>query len=189
MPCSACGAIIDPLRAGHVAIFNSRFHYFCSYRGCRARYLGEEVRRPSAAVHPRSSDPEPDDPVVEVVKSPVRGAQGTGPPHASDPRRLEVTERADFIEPLDEAPPPQGLPTEDEDARRDVGGLLVAITITAGVLAVALDFATPTRLVVAARAVLVLVGTGALCGRAFTTRPDHAEVHPAVVIAPPVLAS
>lgn len=188
VPCSACGAIIDPLRAGHVAIFNARFHYFCNHHGCRARFLGQEPSRPAGRAASEAAKPEHLDPVVQAVTGPVQGAEATRPPDAADPQQLPVSDRAELIEPLDEAPPPLGLPADEEPIRRDVGGLLVAITIAAGVLAVALDFAAPTRLLVAARAVLVLVGTGALCGRAFTTRPDAAEVHRLVVVVPPLLS-
>ncbi|MCC6558697.1 MAG: HAD-IC family P-type ATPase [Polyangiaceae bacterium] len=40
LPCSGCGKLIDPLRAGQVAIFDLRFHYFCNAR-CRFAFLGE----------------------------------------------------------------------------------------------------------------------------------------------------
>ena len=41
VPCSACGKLIDPLRAGHVAIFDQKVHYFCNRGVCRAAFLGE----------------------------------------------------------------------------------------------------------------------------------------------------
>ncbi len=40
--CSGCGKLIDPLRAGHVAIFDLRFHFFCSRSVCRAVFLGDQ---------------------------------------------------------------------------------------------------------------------------------------------------
>ena len=50
VPCSGCGKLIDPLRAGQVAIFDLRFHFFCD-RACRAAFLGEAPRplAPAAA--------------------------------------------------------------------------------------------------------------------------------------------
>src|SRR5262249_35807156 len=42
VPCSACGRLIDPLRAGHVAIFDLRFHFFCDRATCRCSFLGIE---------------------------------------------------------------------------------------------------------------------------------------------------
>ncbi|WP_437485119.1 HAD-IC family P-type ATPase [Sorangium sp. So ce1014] len=56
LPCSGCSKLIDPLRAGHVAIFDQRFHYFCDAR-CRHTFLGEaspapgDVRPPGLAAH------------------------------------------------------------------------------------------------------------------------------------------
>ncbi|HLM76162.1 MAG TPA: hypothetical protein VK459_25825, partial [Polyangiaceae bacterium] len=55
VPCSGCGKLIDPLRAGHMAIFDQRFHYFCNRTTCRAAFLGEppeltpETRRAAEA--------------------------------------------------------------------------------------------------------------------------------------------
>ncbi|AUX19555.1 cation-translocating P-type ATPase [Sorangium cellulosum] len=45
LPCSGCSKLIDPLRAGHVAIFDLRFHYFCNTR-CRHSFLGEASPQP-----------------------------------------------------------------------------------------------------------------------------------------------
>ena len=50
VPCSACGKLIDPLRAGQVAIFDLRFHYFCNSR-CRLTFVGEPQLPP---LHPRA---------------------------------------------------------------------------------------------------------------------------------------
>jgi cation transport ATPase len=38
LPCSTCRARVDPLRAARVAIFDDRFHYFCSPE-CRVRFV------------------------------------------------------------------------------------------------------------------------------------------------------
>lgn len=43
LPCSACGATVDPLRAPRVSVFNGRFHYFCS-PACHEEF----AQRPSA---------------------------------------------------------------------------------------------------------------------------------------------
>lgn len=50
LPCSGCGKLIDPLRAGQVAIFDLRFHYFCNSR-CRLTFVGEPQLPP---LHPRA---------------------------------------------------------------------------------------------------------------------------------------
>jgi Cu+-exporting ATPase len=36
--CPGCGGAVDPLRAGHVAILEGHFHYFC-HAGCKQQYL------------------------------------------------------------------------------------------------------------------------------------------------------
>ena len=52
LPCSGCGKLIDPLRAGHVAIFDLKFHFFCDPVLCRGAFLGltDEERDEEAAV-------------------------------------------------------------------------------------------------------------------------------------------
>ncbi len=39
LPCSGCGKLLDPLRAGHVAIFDNQLHYFCDSGACREAFL------------------------------------------------------------------------------------------------------------------------------------------------------
>lgn len=48
VPCSTCGAAVDPLRAARVAIFFDRFRYFCG-ADCRERF----VPAPAARTEPR----------------------------------------------------------------------------------------------------------------------------------------
>src|SRR5690242_15913182 len=74
LPCSGCGKLIDPLRAGHVAIFDLRFHYFCDVR-CRHSFLGEapaslSEARPSVGAAPSRADPvrAADEGAVRVVE-------------------------------------------------------------------------------------------------------------------------
>jgi Cu+-exporting ATPase len=204
VPCSACGAIIDPLRAGHVAIFNSRFHYFCGLGQCRAAFLGRLQHQPPVPLGPAQlALPENAASLaqrellrsdggalaVDAVTRPIRGAEATPPPDSSVPTRIRVDEEADFFEPLPEAAAADlALPPEPAE-RQDAGGVLVALAAVAGLVAVALDFAEPRRLVLAARAVLVMVGASAIVGRALTTRADAADVHRLAVILPPVLAA
>jgi Cu+-exporting ATPase len=70
VPCSGCGKLIDPLRAGHVAIFDLRFHYFCNATTCRWTYLGQ----------PGGAAPEP---LLEGLFDP-RAAAAAG----AEPRRF-----------------------------------------------------------------------------------------------------
>ena len=57
LPCSGCGKLIDPLRAGQVAIFDLRFHYFCNAR-CRLAFVGEPAP-PQLASHASHASHEP----------------------------------------------------------------------------------------------------------------------------------
>lgn len=41
--CPACGRPVDPLRAGHVAVLNGRFEYFCGLT-CKAEYMRDVGR-------------------------------------------------------------------------------------------------------------------------------------------------
>jgi Cu+-exporting ATPase len=53
LPCSTCRGRVDPLRAARVAIFDDRFHYFCSPE-CRVRFV------PGSALPPPPVAPLPD---------------------------------------------------------------------------------------------------------------------------------
>jgi len=67
VPCSGCSKLIDPLRAGHVAIFDLRFHFFCG-RACRAAFLGEAPLPLGPAVPPREPAAwlDPDEQLVAI---------------------------------------------------------------------------------------------------------------------------
>jgi Cu+-exporting ATPase len=177
--CAGCGKLIDPLRAGHVAIFDLRFHFFCNRHACRASFLGEEVRpraapsRPtreeitdrhaarSAAILPAFAPEHLDDALPE-------------PPSPDDPRSM--------VEPIAQTiltEEPSGI---DAPEPRDVGALLLLIAVVAGALAVALALAGEAQLVIAARIILAGVGAGMLLGRAATTTHDTCDAHPAPVL-------
>src|SRR5262245_2727940 len=58
-PCPACAKDVDPLRAGHVAIFDERFYYFCD-RACRNRvaplgHFATQVGAAPVAMHEPSN--------------------------------------------------------------------------------------------------------------------------------------
>ncbi|HZO13339.1 MAG TPA: hypothetical protein VFB62_08765, partial [Polyangiaceae bacterium] len=181
--CTACGKTLDPLRAGHVAIFNSQFHFFCDRAVCRARFVGKtEIVKlePTPAPTPVRRD-------LDAVLPPVRAAVSSS--HETEvPERLAIDDPADLTEPIESLilEPPIA---EVEGERRDVGALLVALTLIAGVLTMALELAGPTRLVQAARVVLLAVGTAALFGRAFTSTSDPSKPHRLVTSLAPLAAT
>ena len=55
LPCSTCSGRVDPLRAARVAIFDDRFHYFCSPE-CRVRFVPTEARPPRHAATPSGAE-------------------------------------------------------------------------------------------------------------------------------------
>lgn len=59
VPCSGCARLLDPLRAGHVAIFDQRLHYFCNRTVCREAYLAQLTPGVSGEVARTPSPPRP----------------------------------------------------------------------------------------------------------------------------------
>ena len=100
MECSECGAPLDPLRAGHVAILNARYHFFCNYDGCRARFLGGPARQ--SAADPPPPTPTPPGADLRAVLAPVRPA-AEPPPEPAVPERVVVDDARDLIEPVNKA--------------------------------------------------------------------------------------
>ena len=90
VPCSGCGKLIDPLRAGHVAIFDLRFHFFCNRARCRAAFLGE-VEAPFTP-----PPPPPEGPPREELDAPILHAFAPAP----DPELPEPPPRDDDPPPL-----------------------------------------------------------------------------------------
>ena len=144
--CAGCGAAVDELRAGHVAVFDGRFSYFCEV-ACRVR--PREVRRvrtPRAAASPITGEASP---VAPIAASPA--ASERVPPSGEAPIEAPIE------------------PWSDADA------LLLATAGIAGGLTVALVLVGSTPVVTGARAAVALVGSLALAARAVTT-PSEAGV-------------
>jgi Cu+-exporting ATPase len=98
LPCSGCGKLIDPLRAGQVAIFDLRFHYFCNAR-CRLAFVGEaapqlpQAEADEGAAHRRLAAIEP-------------GAPEAPAPHGVDEPAPRI---AELDAPILDAYPPVAL--------------------------------------------------------------------------------
>ncbi len=181
VPCSGCGAVLDPLRAGHVAIFNARFHFFCSRARCRARFAGEPERDD---VEERAAPP-PDR--FDAVLPPVQPAPATTLEDYVPPA-VRVDDHGDLIEPVVEPVMNEG-PPEMPLERRELGFVLVALSLIAGGLAMALELGESTRLLRLSRTLLIGVGTAALMGRALTMRPEPALGRRPIVFIAPLLAT
>jgi len=195
--CAQCGAVIDALRAGHVALFDARVHFFCSYDSCRQAFatrfgVRRAPRKPDRAL---PSQPPPtaladrlggaaDNPLGGAAAGPVRGAPSIPPPELTVPSPVRSDDQPAWLEPLPapiEAPARAALPS---GARRDLGLLLIALGLIAGALAMALELGEPTGLLLIARAVLVGVGLCALLGHALTAPRDPAEPHRLAAVIP-----
>lgn len=179
LPCSGCGRLLDPLRAGHVAIFDLRFHYFCDRATCRSAFLRDAPGAPDETPRPRAKRPAYDAPIV--------AAHAPAEPHAHLPELPTLTDDRSLVEPIAQTILTEEPPRFDAGEPRDIGALLLVIAIAAGTLAVALALAGDARLVVGARIVLALVGVAMLIGRATTTPRDVGDPHPSALLAPPIV--
>ncbi len=194
LPCSGCGKFIDPLRAGHVAIFDQRFHFFCDRLQCRAAFLAQHGAEPESKES------------AAAFRAQVLAAAANGGRVSPAPRRRPDDDApiARAFEPIGEPARPETPILDDDPALvepiaqtilnddgvryepgdpRDVGALLLVMAVVAGALAVCLALAGDARLVIVARIVLALVGAGMLLGRAATTPRDAVDPHPLALLA------
>jgi P-type E1-E2 ATPase len=178
VPCSGCGKLIDPLRAGHVAIFDLRFHFFCD-RGCRATFLGEaRTPTPVSPAVPDARAREEQEKRRAEVDAPILPAFAPNP----DPELPEPPPRDDdpaLLEPFSRTILHEEPAAAEAPEIRSEGALLLVMAVFAGALAVALALAGDARLVIAARLVLAASGAAMLLGRAGTTPRDAVDPHPA----------
>lgn len=183
VPCSACGKLIDPLRAGHVAIFDQKLHYFCNRDFCRAAFLGEPVAEappPEPPLEPALSLDEAAGPILDAFepRSPDEGLPEP-PPALDGEGPIEPLSRMILHDTPGRIDAPEG---------RDVGALLLVLAIVAGTLAVSLSLLGIAKLTILARIVLGGVGATMLVGRALTTERDASDPHPLPLLVAPVAA-
>ncbi|UQA62160.1 HAD-IC family P-type ATPase [Polyangium aurulentum] len=194
VPCSGCGKLLDPLRAGHVAIFDLKFHFFCNRHACRASFLGEppsaapqDARRdgaPIAVLAPRLADADP----RAALDAPIVAFHAPATGDALLPELPPTGEDRALVEPIARTILTEEPTRLDVPEPRDIGALLLVIATIAGTLAVALALAGEATLVIGARIVLAAVGAGMLVGRAATTPRDACDPHPAPILAPPLIS-
>ncbi len=180
--CPGCGRLVDPLRAGHVAIFHDRFQYFCDW-SCRQDYLTHD---PEGHAPPKSMEP--------LRKPSARPAARGDAPKSSDGEERETIlakgrmeaqpEREDVEEAAEWAT--QGEPGA---SRSDLGTLLLLSATVSGVLSLALALVGTSATVLTVRVVVGVVGVALLTARAVLTRRDPADPHPAVVLVPTAVAA
>lgn len=193
--CSGCGTPLDPLRAGHVAIFDQRFHYFCNAGLCRAAFLKLPLGADDSAKHGAADRYRPAFGAAVGTPSPrprlaapIAGAERAAEPESPLPSLLALGDDRSMIEPIARtilAEPPARLEIPEA---RDIGALLLVIAVIAGALTVALSLAGDTTLILAARCMLAAVSAGMLIGRAATTERDASDPHPVPLLVAPVAA-
>ena len=185
--CPACGKKLDPLRAGHVAIFDDRFHYFCD-RDCRKDWLEGgrpnrlSYRPPSfASVRPPASSPPP--PVTLEVPSPklpqieAKEAREAREETAVEPAEARVPE-----------PQPVPAPVVETPAVEDPGLSLLVVGFVCGLLGVTLLLAGRSSVVEATRIAVAFAGWVALAVRAFALPRMPTDAHPLLVLVPGLVA-
>lgn len=188
--CSGCGKLVDPLRAGHVAVLHDQFLYFCNWF-CREDYL---AREPGSIRSQHTVAPLHLPTLVQPGDFEGREAPDRLPTHAfpetahgEETGRLDA--RASFERErrseagVDEAPKPVRTPHSDIDT-----ALLLSATV-AGVSAMALALLGTSSLLLTIRLTIVCVATGLLVTRAFVIPSDVADPHPSVVLAPTLVAA
>jgi cation transport ATPase len=176
VPCAGCGKLVDPLRAGHVAIFHDKFFYFCEW-ACRQDYLASDPGGPGppASVQPLPGRPSTRPALHGFARKSDPGAGASQQP-AHEPLASEALEAGED--------PAQPAGSEAVASGSDLGTLLLLSATVAGVLAVALALLGTSQLVLTIRLVVACLGAGLLAARAFVTPRDPADPHTAVVLVP-----
>jgi Cu+-exporting ATPase len=175
--CPGCGGRVDPLRAGHVAILDDQFKYFCGW-ACRERYLGGMgVTQDAAALQQERST------------TPDAGASTRADPPGSSVDSGGVASGApwtEYVEPLEEVDAEAIVPTR---SRSDTGTLLLLSATVLGVLAVALALVGTSAWMLTARLLVAVAGAGLLVARSIVVAGDPSDPHPAAIHGPGLLAA
>ena len=179
--CPGCGKLVDPLRAGHVAIFHDKFHFFCDW-SCRQDYLAHEPEGHAPAS------------VMEPLPRQLGRVEHVGEPTAA-PRSEPVTE----VPAAEQGPGQEDEIQEQGEPRTghwdqaisgsDVGTLLLLSATVSGVLSLALALVGTSSTVLTIRVVIACVGVGLLAARAVLGRRNPADANPLVVLGPTVVAA
>lgn len=168
--CPACGRKVDPLRAGHVAVFAEQFHFFCGLP-CREQYLTQHPE----LVRPRAKD--------EPTCAASVGQASLPPLQAEKQDALDEDLELDNVE---EAA--IDLEAEAPAGRSDTGAILLLSATVAGVLAIALALTGTGALALTVRLAVACLGAALLVVRASLLPRNPSDPHPAAVLGPAVVA-
>jgi Cu+-exporting ATPase len=181
--CPGCGHQVDPLRAGHVAILEGRFSYFCQAE-CKQSYLRTQGRPPEE--HVVTARP----PAVSYANGGTANGHAAIPIRAMPPLVPDGSSPAPLPRPLEPAPlaspassrksfrsslaPPWRQP--DAFVAIDVSGVVCGLLAPAiGLLGPVIDWA---------RLPLILAAWAALLARVALAARDAADPQPLVVLVP-----
>jgi cation transport ATPase len=184
--CPGCGAAVDPLRAGHVAMLDGGFRYFCRAE-CKRAFLHAEGRSTQEEVATAAPPA-----VAPSVPPPSRPASRP-PPRAAEPQpvRKPEPEAEPELQPEREAAAVQSPPSSRVVRARPkpVSGrlemilsLIDATGLIVGALVPAMALLEPMG--ERARLPLVFAALAALCTRVAMAPRDASDVHPLLLLAP-----
>jgi cation transport ATPase len=207
--CPACASPVDPLRAGHVAIFDDRFFYFCDL-ACRERIapLGGtaaagDARHPTPTPTPTGRRTAARTPGGRSVPAPAdrrpsetQADAGTGPSFPA--RRADVTADTSVASVAGEAaiaddtPEPDSLPSLHLGFRREEVGEVAArvamisllSAIASGIVSVALVLAGFSSAIMVLRYALCFLGLAGVAVHAILARREPTDVPPLLLLAP-----
>jgi Cu+-exporting ATPase len=209
--CPACASPLDPLRAGHVAIFDDRFFYFCD-TACRERLVplggapatGETVRQATPTPTPtgrRSAaramggrgaaasnvERRPTDALSEG------GTVSSFPARRADLGADATTASANDLADADDSPVADSVPSpsrlgfreeEGSDAAVRISMIVLGSAIASGVLAIALVLAGVSSTVMVLRYTLCCLSLVGIVIHAVGARREPTDVHPLLLLAP-----
>jgi cation transport ATPase len=194
--CPGCGQGVDPLRAGHVAVLEGRFRYFCRAE-CKRQYL-ESRGRPQDEDVATASPPEVASYIRPKVDRVARAEKRSEPPPPPAPSPTPPPVEEPDSEPgASDAPPtlpsperplrphhPQGSSARAGSVSRFEGVLAAvdAVGVACGALVPAIGLLGASADV--ARVPLVLAACAALSLRLAFGQRAPADPHPLVVLAP-----
>jgi len=195
--CPGCGERVDPLRAGHVAVLDGRFRYFCRAE-CKQAFLrsqGAPQEEDVATAQP---------PEVARINGSANGhgyeREPAQRPPAPVPPVAPLSTRSDVERPREPVAPPRSqrvtLPSEEPAARRDAREdarwepyfpFIEVAGIAMGALVPAIELLGTVADTV--RVPLVVGAWVALALRVALARRDPADPNLAVVLVPPAGAA
>jgi cation transport ATPase len=182
--CPACAKDVDPLRAGHVAIFDDKFFYFCD-RGCREKVAPSSAASaaPAAKRIPTPRKPaEAVDPLARGERRPVTNGVGR---HSAAPS--DAASDVEVAPASGPAPPSLGALVRDAKkaaAPREMGTALAWASVAAGVMAMSLVLAGQAPWVMALRVACASLGWICILVRALRVPREPTDVTPALLLAP-----